>query len=135
MRFSRDMTNLKVYFYHFLIVFTCFARFPSRIQPRPFGSSSSISIWCYGTRYEMRRKVITKWGKVCWKFITSEKIVLWNLLWSVSKSHNKMANSMSKSHNIPENIRVLGFSLTRIIVLYGQNEYLAITFGIFYKES
>ena len=43
-----------------------------------------------------------------------------------------MARSMSESHNILENIKKgwIGFSLTRIIVLYGQNEYLAITFGI-----
>ena len=46
------------------------------------------------------------------------------------ESHNKMAESTSESHNISKNIRVLGYSLTRIIVLYGQNEYLAITFGI-----
>ena len=50
------------------------------------------------------------------------------------ESHNKMAKSMSESHNIRINIGVLGLSLTRIIVLYVQNEYLAITFEVILKR-
>ena len=50
------------------------------------------------------------------------------------ESHNRMAKSMSESYNIPANIGVLGLSLTRIIVLYGQNEYLAITFEVILKR-
>lgn len=41
-----------------------------------------------------------------------------------------MEKSALESYNISANFGVLGDSLTRIITLYVQNEYLAITFGI-----
>lgn len=50
------------------------------------------------------------------------------------KSHNKMADSMSEIHNISENVRVLGFSLTKINALYVQNGYLAIVLAVKFSE-
>lgn len=48
------------------------------------------------------------------------------------ESHNRMAESMSESHNIPGKLGVLGVSLTRNIVLYVQNEYLAILYNVLF---
>ena len=73
--------------------------------------------------YNTRKNSVMTFVMVCYG---NENKVLWNPLWNVMESHNKMVKSMSESRNIPVKQGVLGVSLTRNIVLYVQNEYLAI---------